>query len=121
MTLSASSGEHRSYRVDRLQGAAVTAQSFAPRYLVELTSEGPLPVNPSAARPREDVRSSPLGGIVRSQRRASRMGGPIHIYRCPICQKTFERKSMDGALNPHKHPRGYPCPGRMGIYVRAKF
>lgn len=36
-----SSGEHRSYRVDRVQGAAVTSESFTPRYLVELTSEGP--------------------------------------------------------------------------------
>ena len=35
------SGEHRSYRVDRMQGAYVVGESFAPRYLVELTSEGP--------------------------------------------------------------------------------
>lgn len=44
------SGEHRSYRVDRMQGASVTGQSFAPRYLVELTSEGPLPVARPLAR-----------------------------------------------------------------------
>jgi hypothetical protein len=31
------SGEHRSYRVDRIQGATVTTQSFVPRYVVELT------------------------------------------------------------------------------------
>lgn len=31
------SGEHRSYRVDRIQGATVTNQSFTPRYLVELS------------------------------------------------------------------------------------
>ena len=35
------SGEHCSYRVDRMQGAYVVGESFAPRYLVELTSEGP--------------------------------------------------------------------------------
>jgi len=46
------SGEHRSYRVDQIQGAAVTGQSFTPRYLVELTPEGPLPVAAAAARPR---------------------------------------------------------------------
>ena len=34
------SGEHRSYRVDRIQHASVTGLSFIPRYLVELTSEG---------------------------------------------------------------------------------
>jgi len=38
------SGEHRSYRVDRMQSASVTAQSFTPRYIVELTPDGPLPV-----------------------------------------------------------------------------
>jgi len=31
------SGEHRSYRVDKIQGAVVTNQSFTPRYLVELS------------------------------------------------------------------------------------
>ena len=46
--LRAHSGEHRSYRIDRMQGATVTAQPFVPRYLVELTTEGPLPVTPSA-------------------------------------------------------------------------
>ncbi|MDH3460084.1 MAG: nucleotidyl transferase AbiEii/AbiGii toxin family protein [Burkholderiaceae bacterium] len=45
------SGEHRSYRVDRVQGASVTGQSFTPRYLVELSPAGPLPVAPSASRP----------------------------------------------------------------------
>lgn len=30
-------GVHRSYRVDRIQGAAVSDQSFVPRYRVELS------------------------------------------------------------------------------------
>ena len=45
------SGEHRSYRVDRMQDASVTSQSFSPRYLVELSAEGPLPVISTPARP----------------------------------------------------------------------
>jgi predicted nucleotidyltransferase component of viral defense system len=36
------SGEHRSYRVDRMHGASVTVQAFTPRYLVELTSDSTL-------------------------------------------------------------------------------
>ena len=40
------SGQHRSYRVDRMQDAAVTVQGFVPRYLVELTADGPLAVAP---------------------------------------------------------------------------
>ncbi len=34
------SGEHRSYRVDRMQGATVTSQVFTPRYAVELIRRG---------------------------------------------------------------------------------
>lgn len=33
-------GEHRSYRLDRIQGARPTNQKFVPRYTVELTSGG---------------------------------------------------------------------------------
>ncbi len=42
------SGESRSYRVDRIQGASVTNQSFTPRYLIELTTAGPLSIPPTA-------------------------------------------------------------------------
>lgn len=36
------SGEARSYRIDRIEGASVTNQTFSPRYLIELTTTGPL-------------------------------------------------------------------------------
>lgn len=39
---------HRSYRVDRIQGVRTTAQSFTPRYAVELTPTGPMAVLPTA-------------------------------------------------------------------------
>jgi hypothetical protein len=106
------SGEHRSYRVDRMQDATVTSQVFMPRYAVELTSTGPLAIAPSTATPR-----------ISSMRRAARTTrqGPTYIYRCTVCRKTFNRKAMDGSLNPHKNPRGHPCPGRYGVYVRTKY
>ena len=106
------SGEYRSYRVDRMQAAAVTSQVFAPRYAVELTSTGPLTVAPSTAMPR-----------IATRRRASavRRQGPTYVYRCTVCKRTFNKKTMDGSLNPHKHPRGYPCPGGYGVYVRTKY
>lgn len=34
--------QHRSYRIDRIQGASVTNCTFTPRYAVELTPMGPL-------------------------------------------------------------------------------
>lgn len=105
-------GEHRSYRVDRMQGAAVTSQAFSPRYVVELSSTGPLTVAPTAALPR-------IAPIRRASR--ARRQGPTYTYRCTVCQKTFNRSTMNGTLNAHENSRGYPCPGRVGVYVRTKY
>jgi hypothetical protein len=102
------SGEHRSYRVDRMQSAAVTDRVFSPRYFVELTSTGPLTVPPPAASPRAAAPGRPASG-------------PTYVYRCPFCGKTFNRKTMDGTLNAHKNRRGYPCSGRMGVYLRSHY
>ncbi|MGH8614859.1 MAG: WYL domain-containing protein [Gammaproteobacteria bacterium] len=109
------SGKHRSYRVDRMQSASVSAQTFSPRYLVELTPSGPLPVRPTASRPRIKRTASRRPRANRNSRRPEvfRSGSPIYVYKCTVCGKTFKRKLMDGSLNPHKHPRGYECPGRV--------
>jgi hypothetical protein len=112
-------GEHRSYRVDHMQGASVASQSFTPRYLVELSTEGPLPVAPSIARP--NLARADLWGVRAGPRRAPTRGGPTYVYRCTVCGKTFERKSMDGALNPHKNRAVYDCYGRHGAYVTTKY
>jgi predicted nucleotidyltransferase component of viral defense system len=97
------SGEHRSYRVDRMRDATVTPQVFTPRYTVELTSTGPLPVPPP----------TPSASFA--------YHGPTYVFRCPYCHKTFNRRTMDYSLNPHKDRRGYPCPGRTGSYLRTKY
>jgi len=117
------SGEHRSYRIDRMQGASVTTQSFTPRYLVELSAEGPLPVAPSLARPAIDrpawqPRLAPRARAV-APLRSDR---PTYVYRCTVCGKTFNRKTMDGTLNRHKNARtGYDCYGTYGTYVKTKY
>jgi len=104
------SGDHRSYRVDRMQGATVTSQVVTPRYAVKLTSTGPLAIAPSTAMPR-----------IASARRPARTlrQGPTYIYRCTICQRIFNRKALDASLNPRKNVRSYPCYGRYGAYVRT--
>jgi len=106
------SGEYRSYRVDRIQRAAVTSQVFSPRYAVELISTGPLPVAPSTAMPRMPR--------MRTAAR-SRQQGPTYVYRCTVCGRTFTKKRMDASLNPHKNRGGSPCYGRYGAYVRTKY
>jgi hypothetical protein len=112
------SGEHRSYRVDRMQNASVTRQAFTPRYLVELSSEGPLAVS-----------STPIAGPKLRQSAASRTRGfaprrhtgPTYVYRCSVCGKTFNRKTMDASLNPHKGKNGLACYGTYGTFVRTNY
>lgn len=117
------SGEHRSYRVDRMQSASVTSQSFNPQYLVELSSEGPLHVAATTAR---TVRGSSNSLVSLASSRSGRTSrsqsnGPTYVHRCTVCGKTFQRKSMDGTLRPHKSPRGHDCYGTYGAYVRMKY
>jgi hypothetical protein len=114
------SSEHRSYRVDRMQGASVTDQSFVPRYVIELTGVGPLSVAPTVAQPRVSIRAPRSPWTPPKPRRAPRAratphAGPVYVFRCTVCNKQFRKKSWDASLNPHKHPRGYECPGRVGV------
>ena len=109
------SGEHRSYRVDRMQHATVTSQVFNPRYAVELISTGPLSVAPSTAMPRM-TRMPRMQSAMRAKHQ-----GPTYVYRCTVCGKTFNRAKMNGKLNAHKNRSGAPCYGRYGVYVRTKY
>ncbi len=110
----ASDGGHRSYRIDRIQGAQTTGQSFIPRYVVELTPQGPAIIPPTATR-----RSTRLSRPRR--RRVSGSSGPRYIYECAYCGKHFTRKKRTSRLNPHKDKSGYPCSGRAAIYVETRY
>ena len=118
----ASDDQHRSYRIDRIEGARTTRQSYVPRFEVELSPKGPAVISPTPAR------SESLGGL-RRQRPASprRLGrtawssGLRYIYECGYCGKRFTRKKMASGLNPHKDKSGYPCPGRTAILVDTQY
>ena len=110
----ASDGGHRSYRIDRIQGAQTTGQSFIPRYVVELSPEGPAVIPPTATRSVPTRTSRPR------RRRVSQPNGPRYIYECAYCGKHFTRKKMTSRLNPHKDKSDYPCPGRTAIYVETR-
>ena len=51
-------GEHRTYRVDQIQGARVTSQSFIPRFAVELSPQGPPVVPPTATQAKSSSKTS---------------------------------------------------------------
>lgn len=114
------SGEHRSYRLDRIEGASATRIPFTPRYAVELTPSGPLIIPDTVSQPRMSYPGGP------SARR--RLGpspristGPRYVIQCMYCGRRFTKKSYETSLNPHKDKSGYPCPSRMGYLVETKY
>jgi predicted nucleotidyltransferase component of viral defense system len=115
--------ENRSYRVDRIQGAEVTKQSFTPQYAIELTQSGPISALPLARKSSSFGMRSPR--TVRRKRihTTQRLStfGPKYVFRCSICGKQFTRKSYKTSLNPHENKQGYPCPGHTGIYITTKY
>lgn len=118
----AADGQHRSYRIDRIEGAQTTGQSFVPRYAVELSPHGPAVIQPTTTRPAPSTRPrrSTRTSTAR-RRRTSWPGGPRYIYECAYCGKRFTRQNMTSSLNPHNDKSGYPCPGRAAIYVDTRF
>jgi predicted DNA-binding transcriptional regulator YafY len=123
----AGDGGARSYRVDRILGARVTQHSFQPRFAIELTAGDPVTV-PSVSAPSTRPRLPPTS-ISAHPARARRVApgrlaartGVTYVFECPLCQKRFNRKTMDANLNPHKSKQGWPCSGRGGIYRETKY
>ena len=109
--LRAESGEHRSYRLDRIESAHVTTQPFTPRYTVEFPESGAIPALPLARR---------SAGPYSSPRRSrSRSGGARYVVRCPSCGKRFRRKRPGTRLRRHKDPTGtWDCSARSGTLDR---
>lgn len=116
-------GENRSYRVDRIQGAQVTKISFTPRYAIELTTSGPISVPRTTTRTRSIGIERPqrIKSTVRKPRSFTSNFGPKYIFECTYCGKRFTRRTNDSKLNKHKDKHGYPCPGSTGFFVDMKY
>ena len=110
-------GEAKSYRVDRIEGAHATNTPFVPRYAIELTSAGPLSI-PLTTRS-SDAAGLSLRGPYSPLGRPST--GPKYIVQCTVCGKRFTKKSYDTRLNPHKNKSGFDCYGRIGFLVDTKY
>jgi hypothetical protein len=100
--------DHRSYRTDRILAARATGRIFTPRLAIELTPGGAQAI-PQAMRP---VRTASYANPWSAPR-----SGPIYVFQCPVCSKTFRRKTRDSALRPHKRPDGWNCSGRRGVLI----
>jgi predicted nucleotidyltransferase component of viral defense system len=113
----------RSYRLDRIRSAVVTNQSFAPRYLVELTPDDMQPVLPVTRSGGTYGHTLHRLGRSRSAARPARARktGPIHIYQCTVCGKKFRHSKRNPQLGRHKAPGGLQCSGRTGFYVETRY
>lgn len=60
---------HHSYRVDRIQDAQSTSETFVPRYAVELSPSGPVAIQPAATR--ATCMNAPTAGGTSSARNAT--------------------------------------------------
>jgi hypothetical protein len=116
------SGESRSYRVDRIDGAVVTKVPFVPKYEIELTPGGPM-IAPPTVEPSYRPRRSPARSrsVSRSFRSKSASSGATYVIGCPVCGRHFNRKTRDTKLNEHKNKSGYRCFGRTGYLVETKY
>jgi len=106
---------HRAYGVDKIAGLRVTTTPFRPRYPIEFSSQGPL-----YAPPQSRTVSGMGAGLRRSSSR-TRPATLTHIYQCTRCDKEFSHSRRDAKLRAHKDPDGYPCSGRRGIYLGARY
>ena len=116
----------RSYRVDRIEGAHVTGETFDSRFAIELTPAGPLGIAPtrrsgSSAAERTGPTTTRMTRA-RSRGVGRRSGltfptGPTYVYRCVYCGKRFSRKKQTHSLNPHKDWNSFPCAGRNAVLV----
>ena len=116
------SGEPRAYRVDRIEGATATNKPFTPRYTIEFLESGPISVPPISRNPEVYHGTKPRKPVSRNFGigRSNSGFGPKYVFECPVCGKRFTHKSYAGSLNPHKDKHGYPCGGRLGMYIGMK-
>ena len=112
--------QHRSYRVDRIQGAQTTSQGFVPRYEIELTPSGPVAILPTA-RTSTSTFKMPRGATKPAHQSTRSSFGPAYIYQCGVCGKKFRRTKQTSSLSAHKAPGGYPCMGRMAMLVNTRY
>ena len=120
----ADNGQIRAYKIDQINDASITNRVFMPRYLVELSPSGiSVPITQTVSSTKLGLPATSRSTGLRMRRHSSRRrtssrqsSGPKYVYRCPVCDKTFRRKTQNSKLNPHKTKDGWPCTGRIGYY-----
>jgi len=112
----------------KIQELNVTGKKFEPRFEVELSKAGETPKKSYFGKPFGGRRSGSMRRRLKRKRGRGVIGstfsrplGPTYIYRCPMCQKTFRRKTSNSHLNQHKDKYGNRCFGVVGTWVKSKY
>lgn len=113
-------GQLRSYRIERIQGATVTKKPFVPRYAIELTASGPISA-PLTSRKPDTSKQRMRKSLYKISRRAVSNSAPTFVFECPFCGRKFNRKTNNPRLRQHKDKNGYLCSGRSGFMVKVKY
>jgi len=103
-------GHAKAYTLRKIQSVEITNLAYTEKYPVEISSSGYISM-PPIRRKRSGFNSTSYN--VRTTRRKE----PKYKYQCPLCNKYFYRKNNNSRLNAHKNKDGWPCSGRMGIYI----
>ena len=116
-------GENRSYRVDRIQGVTVTSVPFTPRYAIELTAAGyvSVPAIKSRGPTLKSLAAKTTKPTLSRSNKKSLSSGPKYVFRCSLCGKQFTHTSYNAKIGEHKNKQGYSCFGRIGIYITTKY
>ncbi len=101
-------GHIKGYRVDRIQQVRVSREAFVPRWRVELTTEGPLPLPAGVGR---------SSGAPARRSGADVSEGPAYVVECLACGRRFPRRRPGTSMRPHKDRAGLACSGRQGRLV----
>jgi hypothetical protein len=113
-------GESRTYRIDRIEGASAAKVPFVPQYAVELTPSGYLSIPDTESRTSFPVHNRHISARP-SRRLATMRTAPTYVVQCMHCGRRFSKKKYETTLNSHKDKSGYPCPSRSGYLVETKY
>ena len=79
------SGEHRAYRLDKIETVLVSQTPFVPKYAIELTQSGPIAAPLAAGKPS----TMSFGKAQRSP-----VYRPSYMVQCLSCGRRFEHKNQ---------------------------
>jgi hypothetical protein len=105
------SGEHRAYRVEKIESVLISQTPFVPKYAIELTQSGPISEPSAAGKP---------STMSFGKSRKAPVYRPGYVVQCTVCGRRFEHKNRDLKLNKHNDKQGYPCFSRRGFLAEIK-